>query len=483
MSIDMDQLGLAGVLGIPVLAVFLLAFIKPPRLAAKINVLASLGTFLMALSLFFVAPPTNDIFALDALNIYLLALNNFIGLMTSLFSVSYIEFELKIGRMTLRRTRFYHSLFQVMLGAMNLAFVSNDLGLVWVGVEIATLATILMVGVYRTPAAIEAAWKYFILGSVGISLAFFGTILIYFAAQGVLGEGLPALAWTNLRASAAKFDPALLGLSFAFFMAGYGTKIALAPLHAWLPDAHAEGPTPITAVLSGLLLNVAMYAVLRVKMILSANPDAVHPGVVMVVMGLSSLIFAGFMLYRQKDIKRFFGYSSIEHMGIVAFAFGMGGAVANLAGLLHMTMHALTKAGIFFSVGQITQIKGSQRFADIRGLSISNPVLAWGLAIGVLAIAGLPPFGVFMSEFLIVTSTFAQSPWLGGVLVMGLLLAFGAMLMRLQDVLFGEPTQTPYQARPSYVPFFTHFFLVLVAGVALPVPILHWLEQTAALLK
>ena len=211
-------------------------------------------------------------------------------------------------------------------------------------------------------------------------------------------------------------------------MLGYGTKVGLAPLHAWLPDAHAEGPTPISAVLSGLLLNVALYAVLRFKLLLDANARAIAPGPLMATLGLVSLIFAAFMLYRRRDIKRLFAFSSIEHMGIIVFAFGMGGALANFAGLLHMTMHSLTKSAIFFIVGHIAQVKGTQRIADITGLTVSQPWLGWSLVVGVFAIAGLPPLGVFMSEFLVVTSTFARSPALALIFVFGLLVAFGALM-------------------------------------------------------
>ena len=229
-----------------------------------------------------------------------------------------------------------------------------------------------MVGIYRTHEALEAAWKYFILGSVGIALALFGTILVYMAARPVIGEGLEAMVWTVLVTRAAKFDPALLNVAFVFLLLGYGTKVGLAPLHAWLPDAHAEGPTPISAVLSGLLLNVALYALLRFKMLLALNPAAIAPGPLMVTMGLISCVFAAFMLYRRRDIKRMFAYSSIEHMGIIVFAFGMGGTLANFAGLLHMTMHSLTKSAIFFAVGHIAQVKGTQKIADMGGLTVTN---------------------------------------------------------------------------------------------------------------
>jgi hydrogenase-4 component F len=353
----------------------------------------------------------------------------------------------------------------------------------WVAVELATLTTVLMVGIYRTPAALEAAWKYFLLGSVGIALALFGTILVYLAAHATVGEGLDAMAWNVLVDKAAAFDPALLNLAFVFLLLGYGTKVGLVPLHAWLPDAHAEGPTPISAVLSGLLLNVALFAVLRFKTIMSANPAALAPGPLMVSLGLLSVVFASFMLYRRHDIKRMFAYSSIEHMGIITFAFGMGGPLANFAGLLHMTLHSLTKSAIFFCVGHIAQVKGTQRMSEIRGLTVSHPMLGWGLTLGVVAIVGLPPMGIFMSEFLIVTSTFARQPLLAIVLGLSILVALGALLMRLNGLAFGEPVGSNAPSKASYVPVFAHLALVFGAGIWLPPALVAWFQHVAALLN
>jgi hydrogenase-4 component F len=472
----------SAILAIPALAAVLLAFLPGYWFAARVNVLAALATFLSGLCLLVQRPAPSSYILVDDLNVVFVVLGSFVGFTTSAFSASYIAHELQIERLTPRYLRFYHAMYQTLMFAMNLSLIANNIGLMWVAIELATLTTVAMVGIYRTHAALEAAWKYFILGSVGIALALFGTILVYMAARPVIGEGRDAMAWTALIAEAHAFNPVLLQVAFIFLMLGYGTKVGLAPLHAWLPDAHAEGPTPISAVLSGLLLNVALYAVLRFKMLLATNPAAIAPGQLMVTMGLVSLIFAGFMLYRRRDIKRMFAYSSIEHMGIITFAFGMGGALANFAGLLHMTMHSLTKSAIFFAVGHIAQAKGTQRLGEIRGLTASHPVLGWGLVLGVVAIAGLPPLGIFMSEFLIVSSTIARAPLLAALLVFGLLVAFGALLLRLSEVAFGEPTGSNAAVKASYVPLYAHLALVAAAGVYLPGPLVAWFQSVARLL-
>ena len=470
------------VLLVPLAAAALLLLLPGYRMSSRLNVVASMLTFVSAGMLLLVRPAPGPYLHIDDLNVVFIVLNTFVGFTTSVFSASYIAHELEIGRLTPDYLRFYHAMYQLMMFGMNLALVSNSIGLMWVAVELATLTTVLMVGIYRTPEALEAAWKYFILGSVGIALALFGTILVYMAARPVVGEGLDAMTWTVLVAHASKLDPALLNLAFIFLLLGYGTKVGLAPLHAWLPDAHAEGPTPISAVLSGLLLNVALYALLRFKILLAAIPQALAPGTLLVYLGLTSLIFASFMLYRRRDIKRMFAYSSIEHMGIIAFAFGMGGPLANFAGLLHMTMHSLTKSAIFFAVGHISQVKGTQKIADIRGLTVTHPVLGWGLVLGVVAIAGLPPMGIFTSEFLLVTSTFARYPLLAIPLVFGILVAFGALLLRLGGLAFGKPVGSTAPVEASYVPMFAHLALVFGAGIYLPKPVVNWFQHVAGLL-
>jgi len=473
---------LSGVLGIPAIAAALFAALPDYRMAARSNIAATGLTLLCSMSLFFVKPQPGPYLLVDDLNGTFIVLTSFVGFTTSIFSASYIGHELEIGKLTPPFVRFYHAMYQVLMFAMNLALIANNIGLMWVAIELATLTTVMMVGIYRTHEALEAAWKYFILGSVGIALALFGTILVYMAARPVIGEGLDAMVWSVLVARAGAFDPALLDVAFVFLLLGYGTKIGLAPLHAWLPDAHAEGPTPISAVLSGLLLNVALYALLRFKMLLAVNPATIAPGPLMVTLGLVSLVFAAFMLYRRRDIKRMFAYSSIEHMGIITFAFGMGGPLANFAGLLHMTMHSLTKSAIFFAVGHVAQVKGTQRIADIGGLTETHPVLGWTLILGVIAIAGLPPLGIFTSEFLVVSSTFARAPALALVLVFGMLVGLAALFLRLNGIAFGEARGPSEQAKASYVPMFAHLGLVLIAGIYLPPALVGWFETVAKLL-
>jgi hydrogenase-4 component F len=473
---------LTAVLLIPAVTAGVLALLPSYWAAARLNVLATFITLIAAVSLLFSRPAVGGYLFVDDLNNVFIVLTAFVAFTTSVFSASYIGHELEIGRLTPGHLRFYHAMYQTLMFAMNLGLTANNIGLMWVAVELATLTTVLMVGIYRTHEALEAAWKYFILGSVGIALALFGTILVYMAARPVIGEGADAMVWTTLIEKAGSFSPELLNVAFVFLLLGYGTKVGLAPLHAWLPDAHAEGPTPISAVLSGLLLNVALYALLRFKMLLAVNPGALAPGPLMITMGLLSLIFAAFMLYRRGDIKRMFAYSSIEHMGIIVFAFGMGGPLANFAGLLHMTMHSLTKSAIFFAVGHIAQAKGTQKIAHMGGLTETNPVLGWGLVLGVVAIAGLPPLGIFMSEFLVVSSTFAREPLLAVLLVFGLLVGFGALFLRLNSIAFGEPRGTTAKATASYVPMFTHLALVFVSGIYLHPQMVLWFQNVAKLL-
>jgi hydrogenase-4 component F len=476
-------------LGVPIVGALLLAAYGAHRNAPELNVALSAVTFLAACALTVRVVSEGPVlvaheqFFIDPFNVFLVTLTAFVGLTTSLFSRPYMRVEMDHGRVTPARLRLYHSMYQLFMATMLIALTTNNMGLLWVAMEAATLSTVLLVTLYRTPASLEAGWKYFILCGVGIAQALFGTILLYFAAEKILGsEGVSALLWTHLNGVKGELEPVVLSLAFVFLLVGYGTKVGLAPLHNWLPDAHAEGPTPISAVLSGLLLNVAIYAVVRCKVLVEGSLNSDLPSQMLMGFGLLSVVLAAFFLWRQRDVKRLFAYSSIEHMGIIAFAFGMGGAVANFAALLHMTVHSLTKSAIFFAVGHAAQKAGTQLMSDIRGLITVSPTVGWGLLMGSLAILGVPPFGVFASEFLILTTAMREQPWATPVLLAALGVAFAAIFGRVQPMVFGETTAKRLPHPPALIPVFTHLGLVLMLGLYVPPYLAEWYRSAARLI-
>jgi hydrogenase-4 component F len=475
-------------LGSPLAGAFVLALVGHRDRARDVNVVFSLMTFAAACALTAQVVRDGPIwiwnreFYIDALNVFLVALTAFVGLTTSIFSRPYMRVERDHGKMTPPRMRLYHAMYQLFCFTMLLALTTNNMGLLWVAMEAATLTTVLLVSVYRTAASLEAAWKYFILCGVGIAQALFGTVLLYMAAEKVIGPEGGALLWSNLDAVKGQLDPSIITLAFAFLFIGYGTKVGLVPVHNWLPDAHAEGPTPVSAVLSGLLLNVALYAVLRCKVLTDGALHNHLTGHLMMGFGLLSVVAAVFFLIRQKDVKRMFAYSSIEHMGLMTFAFGMGGPIANFAGLLHMTVHSLVKSAIFFAVGHATQKAGTQLMDQIRGLLRVSPRVGWGLMLGTLAILGMPPFGVFASEFLIVTTAMRDQPWATPFLLLALGLAFASVFHRVQPMVFGETTLKRLRHPPSLVPVFVHLGLGLMLGFYIPPYLAGWYRQAAAML-
>ena len=480
---------LLAVLGLPLAGFLLLGLFGARRWAPELNVAMSLATLIAASLLVLRVFRQGSIlvaheqFFVDAFNVFLVALTAFVGFTTALFSRPYMRIEEKHGRLTPRRMRLYHAMYQLFMGAMLLALLTNNMGLLWVAMEAATLSTVLLVSLYRKRESLEAAWKYFILCGVGIAQALFGTILLYFAAEKTLGsQGMTALLWTHLNAVKGQLEPRVLGLAFVFLLVGYGTKVGLAPLHNWLPDAHAEGPTPVSAVLSGLLLNVALYAVIRCKVLVEGSIGSVRPSRMLMAFGLFSAVLSAFFLWRQKDIKRLFGYSSIEHMGIITFAFGLGGPVANFAALLHMTVHSLTKSSIFFTAGHASQTSGTQQMDGIRGLLGTSPTIGWGLMLGSLAILGMPPFGVFSSEFLILTTAMREHPWTTPFLLIALGVAFAAIFARVQPMVFGDSEARPLPHSPALVPVFVHLALVLVLGLYMPPALAEWYRAAARLI-
>jgi len=475
----------------PLLGAATLSSLRNLNTGSQFNVLFSLLTFVASVALGWQVAHQGSIsywhFRIDDFNIYLIVLTCFVGMTTSIFSAPYMLFITQKGLTTANGMRLYHTMYQVFMFTMLLALSVDDLGILWVAMEAATLATVLLVSLYRTPQAIEAAWKYFILCGVGIALALFGTVLLYFAAQHSSLDPSNGLSWIALYQSAPKLQASIVSLAFVFLLIGYGTKVGLVPLHHWLPDAHSEGPTPMSAILSGLLLNVALYAIVRVKMLvdgaLSTTASPHLAGALLMGFGLISFLVAGMFLHRQRDIKRMFSYSSIEHMGLMTLAFGIGGAMATFAALFHMLLHSLTKSAIFITVGHASHICGTQSINHIRGLIRTQPSVGWGLLLGVVAIVGFPPFGLFSSEFLLLSATMKTQPWFSLLLLTGLAIAFAGLFRHLQPMVFGSAPEGQVAVKANMMPVALHLALVLALGLYIPSYLATWLDKATFLIS
>lgn len=487
----------------PLIGALLLAFSKKARWTVAFNCVLSGISFCAAVALAiifwrtvsFMAVPAffmHQQFLVDALNIILIVLTTFIGFTTSLFSAEYMLTNFAEKRIRLKHLRLYHSLYQVFIFTMLLALVANNIGILWVALEAATLATVLLVSLYRTPEAIEAAWKYFILCIVGIALALFGTILVYFAAQKHLPAN-SAILWSELIKSASVCNPTVMGLALVFLFVGYGTKIGLVPMHSWLPDAHSESPGPMSALLSGLLLNTALYALVRFKPILDgALPH--HPtATLMIVFGTLSFVFAAIALFRQQNIKRMFSYSSIEHMGLLTCAFGIGGQLATFAALIYMVVHSLVKSAIFTTVGNVIHLTHTQRISKIRALLERCPSVAWVLLLATIAVMGFPPFGLFTSELLLLLAIVKVHFWLAVIIIIGTIIACAALLRNIQLMIFGssEEAQKISEAMPDKsgqgvgilgrLPAMLHLLLAAMIGVYIPSALIALLNMAVAI--
>ncbi len=475
---------------LPFLAALVLGLVGSPVGGAIANAGLSFVVFLLTLAVF--TAPGSGLIHADGLGLLFGVLTGFIALTTALANIGYVRGAQ--ARLATPLWRLYHALCQVVLGATLLGLYADNIGLLWVAVEGATIAATLAVSLPRTASALEAAWKYFILGGVGIGLALFGTMLVYLAAQPALGPGLAAMSFAALSAHAGAMDGSLLTLAFVFILFGYGTKAALVPLHGWLPDAYAEGPAPLTTALSGPMLNLALIAILRFRHLMQVNVSsggtAMPPGPFLLTLGLASIILTGFSLSRRRDARRFFGFSSIEHSGIAAFAFGIGGAAAIFGGLLHMLLQTLVKSGLFIALIRAAGLRGSTApghygFSHLRGMIHSNKYTAWLLGGSIFALSGLPPSGLFASEFIIISQTVQRHPWVTAPLGLGLLLCAVAMLRNVAPLVFGPapPHTKAVKAAPEMHLVALHLVLAVGLAFAMPRPLFALLSTVAGALK
>jgi hydrogenase-4 component F len=463
-----------------------MAFIGKWRRAGIINIVLCsailISTFFLALEFLFSSPLISKHyqFYIDAFNLLLIILTALITTTIAIFSNQYMLRKIVTRTIGKHRLHLYHVMYQLFTLTLLIALTTNNIGVLWVAMEGATLTTVLLVSLYRTPEAIEAAWKYFILCIVGIALALFGTILLYSSASPLFTTNNSAILWSVLHKNAEILDPSMVKIAFVFLLIGYGSKIGLVPLHNWLPDAYSESPAPVSALLSGLLSTVALYALIRFKIIADLTLNTHLPGHLLMGFGLLSFLAAAILIRRQKNIKRMFGYSSIEHLGLMTFAFGLGGILATFSAIFYMLIHALVKSAIFVNIGNIINRNSTH---EIRALISKQPMIGWGLLLTTFAVCGVPPFGIFTSELLLFIATAKNFPWLTLPLILGLIIAFAGLLSNIHPVVYGhsDQPQETFKGKNyfSVFPIIIHLTLALILGFYLPPSLAKLLKQAA----
>ncbi|TFH47420.1 MAG: hydrogenase 4 subunit F [ANME-2 cluster archaeon] len=476
---------------VPVFTSLLCFTLKKQKQIEIINLTGSAITLLLGLSLVVrvfregTVVTWKDMLFADAFSAYLVLIVSLVGFTASMYSIGYMGYEIRHGSMDLKRLRLYYGLFHLFMFSMLLVGVTNILGL-WIAIEMTTLVSAPLMILSSKKSSIEAAWKYLIICTVGITFALFGTILTYYAAVQVLGEHQEAINWAHLLAVADRFDPMLMKIAFIFILVGYGTKVGLAPMHTWLPDAHSEAPSPVSALLSGVLLNCAMYAIIRFRTITAPSTGADFTNNLLIIFGLLSLGIAVPFILLQKDYKRLLAYSSVEHMGIIAVGIGFGGVLGTYGALLHMFNHAVTKSLMFFGAGNVLLKYGTKRIDKVSGVVKSMPLTGAMLLLGGLAITGSPPFGIFISEFTVLAAGFSQGKIFSTVLVLlFIIMIFAGFFNHISRMALGTP-HPDVKGEVSRWNLGAMVFLlvfVLVLGVYIPQPLYEMIMNVVEIVR
>jgi hydrogenase-4 component F len=445
---------------VPLAAIALVALLSSAKAQHAVSVFAS--TVLLAAACFVTARVMatgtygfdflGGLFYVDSVSVIVLDIVLLISLMTAVYSIGYLEGERAHGKIDSKRLKHYYILMYCFIFTMILALTVRNMGVMWIAIEGTTLASAFLVGFNNDKPALEGAWKYVIICSVGISVALLGIIFLHVASSGALGEAR-GLDWTALFENARALKSPVLRFAFLFILVGFGTKAGLAPMHTWLPDAHSQAPSPISAMLSGVLLNSAMYGIIRVAAIVNKNlGSSAFTGGLLIAAGMLSIITAALVILTQKDYKRLLAYSSIEHMGIISLSVGLFTPASLFAAFFHMINHSLTKSMLFLSSGTVLQKYGTRDIKKVKGLIKALPITGTVFLLGLFAIGGMPPFSVFASELNVLASAFnAGRPYVGVAVVLLLSLVFAGIVYALfkmfhdkaeadeSDVQSGEP--------------------------------------------
>jgi hydrogenase-4 component F len=423
----------------------------------------------------------------DALSALVLGLTGFVSLVCSIYAVGYFRRDESDGKITRAQLRRYYVLTPLFVGAMLLVPLADNLGVMWVAIESTTLASVLLVTFYNQKTSFEAGWKYIIIGSVGISLALFGTVFTYSAAVGLLGpETRGGMNWSVLVGVADKLNPQAMRLAFILVLLGYGTKAGLAPMHTWKPDAYAEAPVPAATLLGAAFINCAIYAIMRYDVLAEKCLGHDFPGKLLMGFGVASILVAAPFILVQRNFRRLLAYSSIDHAGIMAAGLGFGGKIGALGAALHMVFHGVTKPLLFFCAGNVQQHYGTPHFRKVQGVIRTLPWTGALFLVAALAVTGTPPFSIFQSEFKILSAALAADHgWLAFLFMAGVVTIFAGFLVHLSKLSLGAPSQPgPRVAECPWKLGAMVMVAVTVVGLGfwLPGPLYELVRQTTQII-
>ncbi|MBI3045026.1 MAG: hydrogenase 4 subunit F [Betaproteobacteria bacterium] len=416
-------------------------------------------------------PRSLGVLRVDDLGLVFLLLLVVLTLAVSIYTVGWLRQAVAVGNMNAGTLHFYFALVHAFVATMVVAVLADNLGVLWIAMEGTTITSAVLVGFHGHRYGLEAAWKYIIVTTIGISFGLFGTVLVYAAAAAVQG-GAGAMSWSAIMQVAPALDPSIVRIGFIFVMIGYGTKAGLAPMHLWLPDAHSQAPTPVSALLSGVLIKCALLGIIRFQTIAAAACGAAFTEEVLLVFGLISIVVATPFILAQRDLKRLLGYHSVEHVGIVALGLGFGGTVGTYGALLHVVNHGITKALAFFAAGTAIARYGSRDMRAIRGLLAVAPIGATFLMLAALSLAGMPPFSIFVSEILVLRGGIGHAHWVAiGIFLAMVVVIFAGLLHHAGAMAFGRPSAAAGRESEAWTPLLAMLLLaaiMVLLGISIP---------------
>jgi hydrogenase-4 component F len=479
-------------LAVPLAGAALLLAVRRAALADVVHAVTAIGTVAAASGVAVAVARRGVVrgpglgFAADGLSALMVCLIAGVGLVAALGVPAWLSHEVAAGRVTPRRAARFRPLFHLFVFTMLAAVTTENVGVMWVAVEGTTLASVFLITTAGTRASLEAAYKYLVICSVGIAVAFLGTVFLSLADSARVGSLEHALEWPQLLAGAPGLARRTVQLAFALLLIGYGTKAGLAPMHTWLPDAHSEAPAPVSALMSGILLAVGLYALVRVKVVVDAVAGPAFTGQLLLGFGVASMAVAAAFLWTSRNYKRMLAYSSVEHMGLVAVGVAFGGPWGLGGALLHLVNHALAKSALFVLAGRILQRFGSAEVARVRGLGRAMPWTGGAFLAAALALVGVPPFGLFVSELMILRAGFASGQALAAGVVLALLVvAFGGILSTVSRMTYGPGPAGAAAGEPvpwALAPVAASLVLLVLIGLGLPPGLFPAIGRVAALL-